>query len=113
MGQTVIHTMDPQNIQTILALSFKDFGVAPIRQATQEPFLGRGIFTSDGPEWARARAIMKPIFARSHIADFSMFGKHVERALALIPRDGSMIDLQEIFKRLVSQSLVLVQARCE
>lgn len=99
--------MDPKNAQTVLALKMESFGVAPMRQAATEPFLGRGIFTSDGNEWARARAMIKPMFARSQIADFSMFEKHVERALALIPRDGATVDLQPIFKMLVSSLLAL------
>jgi cytochrome P450 len=102
MGWNVIHTMDPQNIQTICALSLKNFGAAPLRKASGlVPLLGHGVLSLDGPEWAQARASTKPIFARSSIADFSTFGKHFERALALVPRDGSTVDLQPIFKRLV------------
>ncbi|KAI9693914.1 MAG: hypothetical protein M1822_003185 [Bathelium mastoideum] len=92
--------MEPQNIKTILALKFDDYGVAPVKAATVEPFLGKGIFTSDGADWAEARAMVKPIFTRSQITDFSSFSNHVDRALALVPRNGEEIDLQPIFKKL-------------
>jgi hypothetical protein len=36
-------TIDPQNIQTILALKFKDFGLGVNRTENFEPLLGHGI----------------------------------------------------------------------
>ncbi|KAI9701431.1 MAG: hypothetical protein M1820_006522 [Bogoriella megaspora] len=92
--------MDSQNIQTVLALKFEDYGRAPIMEAAVEPILGKGIFTSDGAEWGRARAMVKPIFTRSQITDYSALQNHVDRALALIPRNGEEVDLQPIFKKL-------------
>ena len=44
-------TVDPQNIQAILATQFKDFSLGPIRSGSFEPFIGHGIFTSDGKDW--------------------------------------------------------------
>lgn len=40
--QTMV-TIDPQNIQTILALKFKDFGLGINRTVNFEPLLGHGI----------------------------------------------------------------------
>lgn len=39
----VMVTMDPRNIQTILALKFKDFGLGVTRTDNFEPLLGHGI----------------------------------------------------------------------
>jgi hypothetical protein len=39
----VMVTMDPRNIQTILALKFKDFGLGVNRTENFEPLLGHGI----------------------------------------------------------------------
>ena len=36
----------------------------------------------DGPEWKRARAMLKPQFARDQVADFTDLEKHVARFLA-------------------------------
>lgn len=40
--ETIV-TMDPRNIQTILALKFKDFGLGVNRTENFEPLLGHGI----------------------------------------------------------------------
>lgn len=41
--RNVLVTTDPQNIQTILALKFKDFGLGVNRTENFEPLLGHGI----------------------------------------------------------------------
>ena len=101
MGNTVIHTMDPKNIQTVLATEFTSFGVSPTRQISAEPLIGRGVFTSDGKFWEWSRSLGKPLFARAQLSDFSLFEKHVNKLLTMIPKDGSIIDLQPLLKRLV------------
>ena len=54
MGKTFHNTIDPENVQAILATSFHDFGVGE-RLGAFGPLLGRGIFTEDGAEWAHSR----------------------------------------------------------
>lgn len=44
-------TTDPKNVQAILATQFSDFELGPIRSGVFAPFIGKGIFTSDGKEW--------------------------------------------------------------
>ena len=101
MGSHIIHTMDPRNIQSVLALDFARYGVEPTRAISAEPLLGKGVFTSDGEFWAFSRKLGKPLFARAQIADYAQFETHVDRLLSLIPRDGSTVDLQPLFKRVV------------
>lgn len=43
-----------------------------------------------------------PIFGRAFISDLTSLGEHVTKALKWIPRNGSTVDLQLLFKRLVS-----------
>ena len=45
MGQTYVNTIDIENIKTILASNFKDFGLGQ-RQEAFGAMLGRGIFTT-------------------------------------------------------------------
>ena len=47
----VVITSDPQNIKAVLALKFKDFGLAPTRAAPFRQLMGSGIFVTDGGEW--------------------------------------------------------------
>ena len=101
MGTTVIYTMDPQNIQTVTALEVDKFGVEPTRKAASSRWLGHGIFVADGPVWDHARRTLKPVFQRAQIGNLIPFEKHVSRLLKLVPRDGSTVDLQALFHRLV------------
>ncbi len=44
-------TVDPDNIKALLATQFKDFSLGPLRRGMFEPFIGHGIFTTDGKDW--------------------------------------------------------------
>jgi hypothetical protein len=44
-------TVDPKNIQALLATQFKDFELGPIRRGSFAPMTGDGIFTLDGKQW--------------------------------------------------------------
>ena len=96
-----IMTMDAKNIQ-VVATHIDNFGMQPGRAdfPPTRQFIGRGILTMDGQYWAHSRALIRPIFARSQIANLSTFDKHFDKVLQLIPNDGSTIDLQEILKQL-------------
>ena len=102
MGTTTVSTVEPRNIQTILSLNFEDFGLGKLRERSAGPYLGKGIFTSDGKDWKNSRALIQPSFARSQISNLATFKVHVDRLIDLIPKDGTTVDLQELFGRLVS-----------
>jgi cytochrome P450 len=94
--QTIILTRDPQNIKTILSLRFKDYGLGR-RYKTFGSLLGHGIFTTDGEHWAQSRAMIRPNFVREQVADLAIFEAQMADLLALIPKDGSTVDLQDLF----------------
>lgn len=105
-GKTKIFTIEPQNLQSVLATDFASWGVQPLRLFAFEPFVGKGIMCSDGKFWEHSRALIKPSFARTQIADLHLatFDAHVQKLIALIPGDGSTIDLQPLFGRLALDS---------
>ena len=47
-GNTLLSTIEPANIQALLATQFKDFSVGKRRYDCFGPLLGHSIFTSDG-----------------------------------------------------------------
>ena len=101
-GTAVINTCESENIQTVLSLSFKNFGKVKVKPEKRGgSLMAQGIFTADGVVWARSRALIRPTFARSEISNFGSLEKHVGRFLDLIPRDGSIVDLQPLTKHLV------------
>lgn len=98
----IIITSHPKNIQAVLATKFDDWGVAPPRRDIGRPFMENGVFTDDGEDWKRARALIRPTFSRNEVADLERFEEYVGRFLELVSRDGETFDLQELARRLVS-----------
>jgi hypothetical protein len=60
LGSDTISTVDPKNIQAILATQFNDFAIGRIRRLNFLPVLGNGIFTVDGRAWYVWRDAMSP-----------------------------------------------------
>ena len=102
MGKRIIYTMDAKNIQTVASLEFEKFAAGPLRRAATPGWLGNGVFMTDGRAWAHGRGILKPLFKKAQREELDAFEKHVGRMIHLIPRDdGSIVDLQVLFKKLV------------
>ncbi|KAL9122379.1 MAG: hypothetical protein Q9187_001063 [Circinaria calcarea] len=96
----IINTIEPENIEALLATKFTDYTAGTPRQASFAPLLGRSIFLSDGKEWARSRGLLRPSFARSQIDDVSTFEVHVENLITAIRVEGpKTVDLAELFSR--------------
>jgi cytochrome P450 len=102
LGVRVIKTMDPNITKYVHATYFDHFGVEKIRSGA-EYLWGDGITVVEGEKWAVRRKLIKPSLDVVHIANLEnrSLGTHVERLMDLIPRDGSTIDLMELFRRLV------------
>ncbi|KAM5475038.1 hypothetical protein MauCBS54593_001509 [Microsporum audouinii] len=100
----IISTVEPENIKSVLAINFKDYGIIH-RLKVLEPLLGKGIFGTDDDHWARSRALIRPNFARDQVADLTMFEDLIPDLFALIPRDGkTTVDLQSLFFRYTTDS---------
>ncbi|KAF5250802.1 hypothetical protein FANTH_4074 [Fusarium anthophilum] len=93
-SQQTIFTIDPENIKTVLALKFKDYGLA-FRAPLFNPVTGGGMFVSDGEEWAHSRALMRPTFARDQVADLELTNRHVTDLVSKIPINTAF-NLQEL-----------------
>lgn len=104
LHMNVIMTKNPENLKAMMATSFKDFNLPDNRRASFIPLLGRGIFTSDGAAWHQSRELLRPNFVRAQVADLETFEVHVSHLIEAIPRDGSTVDLQELFFRLTMDS---------
>ncbi|KAH8700700.1 putative N-alkane-inducible cytochrome P450 [Talaromyces proteolyticus] len=96
----IICTMDPRNIQSIFSLDAVSFGNHPLRHFAFSPLVGDGVMTMDGASHERARALIRPIFSRTHIENEAVYNVHVQKLIDLLPKDGSTIDLQPLFERL-------------
>ncbi|EKG12102.1 Cytochrome P450 [Macrophomina phaseolina MS6] len=107
-GEDSFFTIEPRNIQAILATQFKDFDFGPRRNGNFRPLLGHGIFASDGKQWEHSRALLRPQFAREQISDLKLEEVHVQNMLKALPlnADGwtDIIDIQTLFFRLTIDS---------
>lgn len=103
-GNTTIFTIEPRNLQAVFATDFESYGLEPLRLFVFEPFIGKGIITTDGAFWEHSRALIRPTFARAQVADLSSLEVHVSRLIDLIPKDGSTVDLQPLFARFALDS---------
>lgn len=101
LGKRMIRTMDPKNIQAVLGLNAKDYGLQPLREGLALPLFGHGINTTDGEYWQYSRSLIKPTFSRAEICNLESLELHVGRLLDLLPKDGATVDLQPLFSRLV------------
>jgi cytochrome P450 monooxygenase len=100
-GSAAICTVDPTNLQAITTTNFKDYGVQPMRRAATLPFLGEGVFTMDGPFWEHSRALIRPTFSMTNIANLPTFELNLQKFFKLLPSDGSTVDLKPLLCKLV------------
>lgn len=100
----LVVTTEPENVKAMLATNFKDWNLPDRRKAAIVPFFGKGIFTTDGAAWQHSRDLLRPSFTRSQISDLGALEKHIDHLVQSIPRDGSTVDLQELFFRLTIDS---------
>ena len=104
MFTDMIQTIEPDNLKTILALNFKDYSLGDRRVSAMLPFLGHGIFSTDGAAWQHSREMLRPNFTRSQVGDLTTFETHVDQLIKNLPRNGSTVDLQELFFQLTMDS---------
>ncbi|KAI0596933.1 cytochrome P450 [Biscogniauxia sp. FL1348] len=102
-----IMTDDPENIKAMLSTKFEDWNIPAIRIHSFLPVLGRhSIFTTNGPEWAHSRSIMRPAFVRDQISDLACFDRHIGKLTARIRAAGGRpVDLQALFSMLTTDSI--------
>ena len=100
----LMQTIEPENIKTIMALDFKKWGLGKRRKDAFVPLLGHGIFTTDGAAWHNSRELLRPNFVRSQVGDLATYEIHVDQLVKAIPKDGSTINLQDLFFKLTMDS---------
>lgn len=100
LGKTGVFTIDPSNIRAIFTTKFEDWGVEPLR-LPWKPLVGRGVMDTDGTFWRHSRDMVQPLFKKAQALDLESFDKNVVRLLNLLPKDGSTVDLQPLFARLI------------
>lgn len=97
-GSWTLITIEPENMKAILATNFDDWPIGGAKQTGLIMAAGsHSIFSVNGKEWKQARALIRPSFTRNQIADLECQDRHVERLLRKIPKDGTVVELQNLF----------------
>ncbi|ODA83151.1 hypothetical protein RJ55_01661 [Drechmeria coniospora] len=98
IGRWQLMTNEAENVKAILSTQFEAWPIGGTRQMSSALALGwHAIFSANGPEWASARALIRPSFVRNQIADLECIDRHVENFLARLPQDRTKeVDLQEL-----------------
>jgi len=105
-GTDVITTRNPENIKSVLATNFNDFGLG-VRHEMLGPLLGDGIFTLDGNGWKHSRTMLRPQFAREQVSHVRMLEPQVQALIKHIDyykQQGAEFDIQELFFKLTVDS---------
>jgi hypothetical protein len=100
-GTILFETIDPEVSKAVHSTHSANFGLQPLRYETAKHLWGNGIVVVDGEEWKRGRALIRASFDVVHVANFQRLRRHTETLFALLPQDGSTVDLMPLFKRLV------------
>lgn len=99
-GSKIFFTKNPHNVKSLFATNFDDWSIGARKRAFK-PFLGVGIFVTDGDLWRHSRTMLKPQFLREQIAHvesveehYKLFARHIKGYR------GQAFDIQPLFMKL-------------
>ena len=104
LKQHIVYTADPYNAQAIFT-RLDDFHKEP--KLGGRAFHRDGIMTQEGAAWRQSRDLLNPLFSRAELNELDHFEKFIDRMVALIPRDGSTVNLQPLLRKLVSTTYTM------
>lgn len=104
LGVNKLTTIEPANVEAILKTKWEDFIASPARKVPLNGLVGPGVLTADGALWKQHRKLMMPSFSRKALEDLTIYSDHFERFMHHVPRDGKIINLQDLFFRLTLDS---------
>nr|P43083.1 RecName: Full=Cytochrome P450 52E1; AltName: Full=CYPLIIE1 [Starmerella apicola]CAA53811.1 cytochrome P450 [Starmerella apicola] len=98
-GQRWLVTLEPENIKTVLATSFKDYSLG-FRYDIMYGLLGNGIFTLSGDGWKHSRALLRPQFSREQVSHLESMRTHINLMINNHFKGGQVVDAQALYHNL-------------
>lgn len=95
----MIYTIEPANIRTMLSTNFSDYHRPQTMPNALNPVMGRGVFTSNGAEWAHSRGLVRAQFSIKRIRHVRKLEVHVQNifeALGDVDEESGWTAEQEI-----------------
>lgn len=104
LGKRQIFTTETENLKSMTAINWEDFGISPLRRHTRafHPFADKGVNTVDGEDWVFSRFLIKPFFNRNVYTSTDRIRPYVDSFLSLVPPDGETFNVQPLLQRWVS-----------
>jgi len=100
LGLRVIFTREPEHVKAMLGTDFASFGKGYRFHDSTEPFLGDGIFSTDGKLWQHSRALIRPFFVNERVRDLEIFERGVQKFLTKLPPSGQTVEIMDLINRL-------------
>ncbi|KAL8704176.1 MAG: hypothetical protein Q9201_002674 [Fulgogasparrea decipioides] len=94
---TATPSLAPRSSPTTVYAQAADSGKGEDFLRDWQDFLGHGVFTTDGEEWAQSRQLLRPQFVKTRIRDLEIFEKHVQQLLFLLDGQGKEVDISQLF----------------
>ncbi|KAJ6441741.1 ubiquitin interaction domain-containing protein [Purpureocillium lavendulum] len=95
----VLITREPEQIKAVLTTRFASFGHGPQWHKLWRPFLGDGIFATDGKQWHDSRSMIRPMFVKERLRNLSIFDHCTAKLLSKLPGSGETIDIKDLLYR--------------
>ncbi|GJJ15855.1 hypothetical protein Clacol_010133 [Clathrus columnatus] len=95
-------TMNPLNIQRILATDFDHYGKGKFFNDITSSMLGQGVFNSDGDLWQFHRKTIRPFFTKDRVSDLMLYERKADLALGKMQERldaGIPVDFQDLAGR--------------
>lgn len=90
----------------MLATDFVSFGKGERFHSCAEPFLGDGIFSTDGKLWQDSRNLIRPFFVNERVRDLDIFERGVQALLSKLPPSGQTIDVMDLINRMTFDAII-------
>ncbi|OCH88052.1 cytochrome P450 monooxygenase CYP63 [Obba rivulosa] len=97
-----IITRDDLVMRTVHSIRFLAFKRSADGEEMMAPFLGRGVFVTNGEEWKHNRAMLRPFFHRERISDLHIIDECAEQTLSILTsasQTNNVIDVQDLYSR--------------
>ncbi|KAF2214517.1 hypothetical protein CERZMDRAFT_110816 [Cercospora zeae-maydis SCOH1-5] len=99
-GGHFYETAEPENLKAMLSSDFRKWELAKSRKDNFRPVMGEGIFIAEGAKWKHSRALLRPMFSRARLEDFTIFEAQAMHLIDAIDRAGGKVDLRDMFFRM-------------
>ncbi|KAF9924199.1 hypothetical protein FBU30_005794 [Linnemannia zychae] len=102
IGHSLIIAFEPSSVQHMLVKNFENYPKGPAFHKAFSPFMGTGIFNSDGAAWKNQRALARPHFQVTEYKGAAHIEKQINQVFDILDSTiarGTAIDVQDLWSR--------------